>query len=136
MGEPSRHSAVIVFDGECSLCSGWVTFVIRHDARQVFRFAPRQSGAAQRLLAPFGIQPEELGSIAVIAGATLHRRSDAVLHVLAHLGFPWRALSGLSVIPRPLRDLAYAVVARNRQRFGRRDRCQTPTAEDGERFLH
>lgn len=135
MPEPSCHPAVIVFDGECTLCSGWVTFVIRHDAASVFRFAPRQSDAARRLLTPFGVQPDDLGSIAVIADAKPYTRSDAVLYILGRLGFPWRALAGLSVIPRPLRDFGYSLLARNRHRFGRRDRCRRPGAEDGERFL-
>jgi predicted DCC family thiol-disulfide oxidoreductase YuxK len=108
---------MILFDGECNLCSGWVSFVIRHDSRGLFRFTSRQAEPARRLLAPFGVSPDDLGSIVVVAGTTLHTRSDAVLYILAHLRFPWSLLSRLSVIPRPLRDLGYALVARNRHRW-------------------
>ncbi len=136
MAESPPYSAVVLFDGECSLCGGWVQFVIRRDPCGVFRFAPRQSDAAGRLLAPFGIRPNDLGSIAAVAEGSLRTRSDAVLYILAQLGPSWRLLSALlRLIPRPLRDFGYSVLARNRQRFGRRGRCRLPTVVDAERFL-
>jgi len=136
MYDASPHSPVILFDGECRFCSAWVTFVLRYDRRGAFRFAPRQSDAARRLLTPFGVRPDALGSIALIAGPILAMRSDAVLQIFAQLGFPWRLVSWLVVIPRPLRDVLYAWVARNRHRLSwRRDRCRLAGPEDSDRFL-
>jgi predicted DCC family thiol-disulfide oxidoreductase YuxK len=136
MDDPSPHPLVILFDGDCQFCRAWVTFVIRHDPSGAFRFAPRTSDAARRLLAPFGVAPDGLGSIALIAGTSLATRSDAVLQIFTRLGFPWRLVSWLVVIPRPFRDAGYALVARNRHRLqGRRDRCRTASPEIGDRFL-
>jgi predicted DCC family thiol-disulfide oxidoreductase YuxK len=136
MIEPAQHPQVILFDGDCTLCSAWISFVIRQDVRSVFRLAPRQSDAARRLLAPFRIQPDRLDSIAVIDGAALHTHSDAVLHILSHLGFPWRICAALSIVPRPLRDSAYRLLARNRSRLsGQHGQCRTPAPEDADRFL-
>ena len=125
MHDARPHPAVILFDGECHFCRAWVTFVIRHHPRGAFRFAPRQSDAARCLLAPFDVPPDALGSLALIAGPTLTTRSDAVLQIFSQLGFPWRLLSWLFVIPRPPRDGAYVWVARNRHRLpGRRGPCR------------
>ena len=136
MHDARAHPSVILFDSECPFCRAWVTFVIRHDPRGAFQFTPRQSDAARRLLAPFGVRPDALGSIALIAGPALATRSDAVLQIFTRLGFPWRLVSWLVVIPRPLRDGAYAWVARNRHRLlGRRDRCRLAGTEDSDRFL-
>lgn len=136
MPDADSHPSVILFDGECHFCRAWVIFVIRHDPRGAFRFAPRQSDAAGRLLASFGVRPDDLGSIALIAGPTLATRSDAVLTICTQLGLPWRLVSWLAVIPRPLRDGVYGWVARNRHRLSwRRDRCQLARPEDGDRFL-
>jgi predicted DCC family thiol-disulfide oxidoreductase YuxK len=136
MDDRSLHPLVILFDGDCQFCSAWVAFVIRHDPRSAFRFAPRASDAAHRLLAPFAVAPDTLGSIALIAGTSLATRSDAVLQIFTRLGLPWRLVSWLVVIPRPLRDAGYALVARNRHRLrGRRDRCRTAGPEEGDRFL-
>ncbi|HYD01671.1 MAG TPA: DCC1-like thiol-disulfide oxidoreductase family protein, partial [Phycisphaerales bacterium] len=41
---------VLLFDGVCGLCSRSVASVLRLDRHGVFRFAPLQSAAAERLL--------------------------------------------------------------------------------------
>ena len=65
-----------------------------------------------------------------------YEQSNAVLHALIRLGGAWRLIAVLYVFPRPLRDLVYRIVARNRYRwFGRRDACRMPTAEERGRFL-
>jgi len=64
-------------------------------------------------------------------------RSDAVIFVLRQLGGVWQALAVLLwLIPRPLRDWGYGVVAHYRYRiFGRYDSCPVPSAETRARFL-
>jgi predicted DCC family thiol-disulfide oxidoreductase YuxK len=63
--------------------------------------------------------------------------SAAVLHALAQLGGPWRAMAMAGgLVPRPLADVAYRAVARNRYRiFGRFDVCQIPPPAWRGRFL-
>jgi predicted DCC family thiol-disulfide oxidoreductase YuxK len=42
----------------------------------------------------------------------------------------------LAVIPRPIRDPLYRLIARNRYKlFGRRDECWVPRPEDRERLF-
>lgn len=36
---------IVVFDGQCLLCNGWVQFLLRHDRAQRLRFASIQSAA-------------------------------------------------------------------------------------------
>lgn len=127
---------VIIFDGECNLCSAWVDFVLRRDIGSVFWFAARQSDAARGLLGGRGLQPDDSGSIALVLGLDVRTRSDAVLRIFTHLPFPWKALCALLIIPRPLRELAYSLVARTRyQLFGRRATCRLGGPDDHERFL-
>jgi predicted DCC family thiol-disulfide oxidoreductase YuxK len=38
---------VIVFDGECIFCSGWVRFLLRHDRRAQYRYLTAQSPLAR-----------------------------------------------------------------------------------------
>ena len=64
-------------------------------------------------------------------------RSKAVLHALRQLGGTWAALAWAGdLVPRPLADLLYRAVARNRYRiFGRHDSCPIPPAAWRERFI-
>ena len=127
---------VIIFDGECNLCSAWVDFVLHHDVGRSFRFAARQSDAARRLLGRLGAQPDDLGSIALVFGQVVHRRSEAVLRIFGGLPFPWKAIGAMLIVPRCLRDPIYSLVARTRyQLFGRRATCRLGDSKDPGRFL-
>lgn len=131
--------AIILFDGVCNLCSRSVRFVIRRDPHARFRFAALQSDAARRACAGVGATPPavvEPDTIIVIVNGRALERSDAALAIAARLGFPWRLLAALRIVPRPIRDAAYRFVARNRYRwFGRTDACMVPTPELRARFI-
>ena len=58
------------------------------------------------------------------------------MRILARLGLPWSLARAGYVLPRPVRDPLYDVIARNRLRwFGVREQCFVPQAEDSDRFL-
>ena len=64
-------------------------------------------------------------------------RSQAVLHAVSQLDGSWRVLAKVgSLVPGPIADFVYRVVARNRYRmFGRHDQCMVTPANWRERFL-
>ena len=56
--------------------------------------------------------------VVLTADRELLVQSSAVLHILRRIGGLWRVLGTLGVlVPRPLRDLAYALFARIRRRL-------------------
>lgn len=127
---------IVVFDAQCLLCSGWVRFLLRHDRRGVFRFASIQAPTGQRLLARSGLQVEGLQTMLLVDGDRVWQQTGAILRVLHALGGPWRAAWIAWLVPAPLRDAAYRVVARNRYRwFGRSEACMLPPPEAAGRFL-
>jgi predicted DCC family thiol-disulfide oxidoreductase YuxK len=126
----------VLFDGVCNLCDGTVQFVIAHDSAARFRFAPLESDAARRMLMECAAEGPLPDSVALIDEGRLYTRSTAALRIARGLGFPWALIYGLIVVPRPLRDWVYDLIARYRYRwFGRRDSCMMPTAEVRGRFL-
>ncbi|MSU63189.1 MAG: DUF393 domain-containing protein [Pedosphaera sp.] len=133
----SHRHPVIVFDGVCNLCNGWVRFVVRRDSRKIFRFATLQSEAGRQLSKRCGFNSSGLFTSMLLFDDERHfTKSDAALRVLHRLGGIWRMLSLLLVIPRSLRDPVYDFIARNRYRlFGRSDACLIPTGSLLERFL-
>lgn len=127
---------LLLFDGVCNLCNGLVRFVIRHDRRERFRFAPLQSGLGKALLQRHGLAHGGPDSLVYLRKGRLHHRSAAALHAARDLGGVWALAYGLMLLPRPLRDAAYDLVARHRYRwFGRRDACMVPTPDLRSRFL-
>ena len=127
---------IIIFDGECNLCTSSVQFVIEHDPGRQFRFTSAQSPTGTRLLREHGFAPERIDSFVLVDGPFHYVRSDAALRIARRLAGPWRLLSALAVIPRPIRDGVYRLVSRNRFAwFGRPAVCLVPSPDLLSRFL-
>jgi predicted DCC family thiol-disulfide oxidoreductase YuxK len=131
-----QFSSVILFDGVCNLCDGAVQFIITRDPAAHFHFATLQSEAAARLIASTGVREPLPDSMVLVEDGRVWTRSAAALRVARRLRFPWSAAYAMMVIPRPLRDWVYNLVARNRYGwFGRREACMVPTPALRARFL-
>lgn len=133
--------AVIVFDGVCVLCNGWVRFLLRHDRRRRYRFAAMQGEAGRALLARHGLDPDDPVSFLLLEydqdpAPRVSTDTTAIRRVLAGLGGAWRVAHLAALLPAFVRDPLYRLLARNRYRlFGRHDACRVPTPEERERFL-
>lgn len=127
---------VIVFDAECILCSANAQFVVRHDHARRFRLASMQGEVGAALYRRFGIDPADPETMIVVEGEKALRDSDAVLAIYRGLGWPWKALGLLRIVPGFLRNPVYRLIARNRYRiFGRHNACWLPSPDDADRFL-
>lgn len=129
-------SPVVVFDGVCNLCNRAVQFVLDHDRQRRILLCASQSEAGARLLAgrTGGASPGD--TIFFVEEGRLHDRSTAALRIARALGLPWSLLYAFILVPRPLRDWVYGIVAKNRYRwFGRRESCRVPRPGELERFL-
>ncbi|WP_152397102.1 thiol-disulfide oxidoreductase DCC family protein [Paenibacillus guangzhouensis] len=127
--------AIILFDGVCNFCNSSVQFIIRRDKNSYFSFASLQSETGMRLLREQGYAGE-LSSVVVIDQGQLYTKSDAALRIAKQFHGIWRSASVLRIVPRPLRDLVYNFVAKNRYRwFGKSDSCMLPSPEVRSRFL-
>ena len=120
---------VILYDGVCVFCSRWIRFIAARDKARCFRFTAIQSPYGARLAQAFGIDPQDPDTNAVIHGGVAYFKSDAALTVLGALpGWSWVRV--LRLVPKPVRDAAYSLVARNRYRiFGKYDECFVPDAD-------
>ena len=141
MPQAEPGGAVIVFDGVCVLCNGWVGFLLRHDRAGRYRYAAMQSDSGRALLEMHGLDPDDPASFLLVEhdvdeSARIATDSDAIRRVLVGLGGGWRMANLLALVPRRVRDPAYRWLARNRYRwFGRHDACTLPAPEHRHRFL-
>ncbi len=125
---------LLLFDGVCNLCNASVRFVIRHDRRQLFRFASLQSDYGRRVLGMQGKDPGD--SVVYFEGGQMYTQSTAVLRIARRLRFPLNILYGLLLVPPFVRNPIYRLIARKRYRwFGRRDQCMVPDPSIAKRFL-
>lgn len=128
---------IILFDGVCNLCNGFVQFVIKRDAKDVFRYAALQSEIGKQLISERNIDTEKIDSVVLIEpGVAYYIKSDAALQIGRNLK-GYRTLSKiLHLIPSGLRNIVYDLVARYRYAwFGKKDQCMIPTPELKAKFL-
>ena len=138
LSSPKPAGECIFYDGHCALCHGIVRFVLRRDqSTQPFCFAPLQGNFAERTI-PEHVRASLPDSVAVLDNnKNVLVRSAAVIYILKRLGGVWFVAAILfRLVPRPLRDLAYNLVAATRKRiFGTTQQmCPLVPAPWRERF--
>lgn len=135
----ARH--LILYDGVCHLCDWFNRFTLPRDPQGLFRYASIQSETGKKMLESFGQNPEDLDTFYVIENfesddRSLRMRSKASLFVLHQIGWPWKLACALRILPTPILDWGYDLIAKNRYRiFGRDDACIMPRPEYEDRFL-
>lgn len=131
-----RGKKVLLYDGVCNLCDGFVQFVLKRDKKAIYYFASLQSDIAQQLLSKHGIENENMSTVVLIEGAEVYTHSDVGLRVAKDLGGWYAPLYGFRFLPKSFRDKIYNWVAANRYRFfGKKEVCMLPEPEWHSRFL-
>ena len=125
---------VVFFDGVCNLCQGSVRYLIKHDKKNVLKFASLQGSYAKSFLP--STELESLDSILLYDGENLYKKSSAVLKLSKLLGGWHRLLVLGHLLPIFIRNGLYDLVAKNRyQWFGKQNQCMQPSADLKSRFL-
>lgn len=127
---------VVVFDGDCAMCSASARTVLTRDRRGRFRVLSAQSPLGRALYRHYGLDHRDLSTFILIQNGVATFKSDAVIRVTEQLGGVHALAGALRLIPRALRDAAYDWVARNRLKFtGCRPVCALLPEADRERIL-
>jgi predicted DCC family thiol-disulfide oxidoreductase YuxK len=125
---------LFVFDGVCVLCSTGASWLMRYDGGGRVNFTSAQGTLGRALYAHWGMNIDE--SYLLVDGGRVYTASDGYLRLCRILGGPWHLLRIGAIIPRPIRDRAYGLIARNRYRwFGKADYCDLLTREQQKRLL-
>ncbi len=83
-----------------------------------------------------GVNPDAGDTIILSEDGQVYDRSTAALKIARCLDGLWPLMYVFIVVPRPLRDMVYRYIARNRYKwFGREEQCLVPTPEIRGRFL-
>ncbi|WP_293312154.1 thiol-disulfide oxidoreductase DCC family protein [Pedobacter sp. UBA5917] len=128
---------IILFDGVCNFCNRYINYIIAHDGKNRFSFAPLESETASALGRQYQLNFSKLNSIVVISKDRFLTESKAVLHILKNLNTWWSPFVNLGyLIPGFIRNWLYKTFAHNRYAlFGQADSCMVPTEEVRGKFL-
>ena len=132
---PNDLRCIVFFDGVCNFCNSSINFIIRHDKKNIFKFATLQSMHFKKLFLEEKENPT-IDSVLYFEDGVLYRKSTAALRILKKLGGFYSTGYALIIIPRFIRDFVYDIIAKNRyQWFGKKESCMIPTAEVRAKFM-
>jgi len=122
-----QEKSVIQFDGICNLCNYFVQFIIKRDKKAYYKFSTLQKLYKEQT---------EFQTVILKKEKKLYNKSTAFLEIVRKLDWFWPYLYLMILIPRPIRDYIYSIVAKNRYYwFGKRGICMIPTTEIKNRFI-
>lgn len=128
--------SVVVFDGECAFCDGFVSKVLAKDHAQNFIFVPRQSPLGEKLVQKFNLQDYAGKSMVLLSAGQTFVRSTAALKILQSLEGTKFISSCLLLLPLVVRDTGYRIFSSLRYKlFGRLESCRIPSAAERGRVL-
>lgn len=134
--DTDNENKIILFDGVCNLCNGAVTFVIKRDKKDYFKFATLQSEIADKLLAAYPVENKKMDSIVLIDDGNKYTKSSAALRIAKYLSGGYPLLYVFMIIPKFIRDWVYSIIAKNRYTwFGKKEACMIPTPALKKKFL-
>ena len=115
MSEP----AVLLMDGDCGLCTRSAVFLHpRLTDVNSMRFVAIESEEGQALISTFPEKYQQADSVYLIRNGRPYMRSAAAVRCLLYLKWHYKFLFPFAwIIPLPIRDVAYRIVAKYRMKF-------------------
>lgn len=131
---------LVFYDGTCGLCDHVVQFLLKHDSKEIFLFAPLQGATAAQTLKELPARYKTLDSLILLENYATNEQKPYVLgqgafRILWLLGGSWRLLGWPFFLPAFLYNWGYRLVAKNRKRFFQKESCVLLNANNQHRFL-
>jgi predicted DCC family thiol-disulfide oxidoreductase YuxK len=128
--------ALVLFDGVCNFCNERINFIIRHDKKNYFRFAPLQSETGKKVLRENGRDDTDPDTFILVENGKIYDRTTAALRIAKKLNGAWPLMYAFIVVPPFIRDVVYRIIAKNRYKWwGKKESCMIPTPEVRKKFV-
>ncbi len=125
---------LFVFDGICVLCSGGANWLMRVDRNAKVNLTSAQEKLGSALYKHYGRQIDD--SYLFIRNGRAYEASRGYFELCHVLGWPWKLLLPLAIIPESWRDWLYGQIAKNRYRwFGKVEYCTLLTPSQRARLI-
>ena len=132
----TKGNEIVVFDGACVLCSGFMKFMLRRDTEKRFKFVIAQSDLGEQIYSELGLKSDDYNTNIVVKSGQVFTKLDAFAASVGSFGGVWRLAKSTSWIPSPLANWIYDRFAKNRyQVFGRTEACLVPSPDLKAQFL-
>jgi len=110
---------LLILDGDCGLCNRIATFMDKRlSLNSSISFLARESIEAKKIIKTFSKSDQMVDTVFLRKNKIFYIRSAAAIRCLLYLKWYWKIFFPiLWIIPLPLRDLIYKVIATYRHKF-------------------
>ncbi len=114
-----KERDVLLLDGDCGLCHRLAQFMDKRMGKEVdIAFRPIESKEGKILISMFTERQQKADTVYIIRNGKSYIRSAAGIRVLLYMKWYWKMWFPIVwLIPFPIRDLVYMIIAKNRHRF-------------------
>lgn len=122
---------ILIYDGECNLCSKFLRFIVGINKNPDLKITNLKSKWTQKNIE---LNPD-IDSMFFIINKKRYIYSDAVIHLLATTHYIFKPLLLIKVIPKPIRDGVYRFVAKRRKNIFKNQSCPLLSKKAKQMFL-
>ena len=122
MGNARHHRDFLLLDGDCGLCHRLATFMDKRLAAGVdLGYRPIESEEAQTMIAALPQAMRDADTVYLLRNGRFYARSAAAVRCLLYMRWYYKMwFPVLWLIPLPLRNIGYRVIAKYRHMFFKR----------------
>ncbi len=108
-------SPLVLFDDSCNKCSRWARFIQKRGENSNVTLIGQSSEQGQSLLDSMPTRFFGVDSVFLVSpSGEWYAKSSAIWRVFRLLRFPWPLASTIVLVPWPIRDAIYDIIARFR----------------------
>ena len=114
-----ENTDVLLLDGDCGLCNRLAIFMDSNlDPRHKIKFRPIDSGFSQELIKTFPKNQQKQDTVYLYRNQKSYTRSSAAIRCVLYLKWYWKIWFPIFwIVPLPLRDFIYKIIAKFRHRI-------------------
>jgi predicted DCC family thiol-disulfide oxidoreductase YuxK len=133
-------ASVLLYDGSCAFCNRSVRFILAREKHQSLRFASLEGAVGRRCLQQFP-ELDTVDSLIWIDEDSEGRpvkalaRSAAAIRIARYMGGTWTLFSIFWLVPKPLRDWVYDLIAKHRHNLIGQKQCVVFPSEVKHRII-
>ena len=112
----------LLLDGDCGLCHRLATFIDKRLGKEKdLGYRPILSDDAQKMIATFPKKQQDADSVYLVRNGKSYIRSAASIRCLLYMKWYYAMLFPIFwIIPLPIRDIGYRIIAKYRHKFFKR----------------
>lgn len=122
---------ILIYDGECNMCSKFIRFIVYINRNPHLYITDFNSSWTKENIK---LDPN-IDSMIFISKDKRYIYTNSILHLIAETNILLKPILILKLIPRPLRDKGYKILAKNRKNIIKSDSCPTPSKKFKSMFL-